>query len=77
MANLLMSVPRNKRHIDFRRLTGSQRTPRDWGVTNILWLLKSFRNFSNMETSFNVDQEIISTLSFKGHLFRIKINEIN
>ena len=34
MANLLMSVPRNKRHIDFRRLTGSQRTPRDWGVTS-------------------------------------------
>ena len=36
MANLLMSVPRNKRHIDFRRLTGSQRTPRIWGVHSLV-----------------------------------------
>ena len=28
-----MYVSRDKRRIDFRDLTGSQRTPRDWGVT--------------------------------------------
>ena len=29
-----MYVSRDKRRIDFRGLTGSQRTPRDWGVTS-------------------------------------------
>ena len=33
MAFLLMYVSRDTRRIDFRGLTGSQRTPRDWGVT--------------------------------------------
>ena len=33
VAILLMCVSRNTRHIDFRRLTGSQRTPGFWGVT--------------------------------------------
>ena len=33
VAILLMCVSRNTRHIDFRRLTGSQRTPGKWGVT--------------------------------------------
>ena len=28
-----MYVSRNKRRIDFCGLTGSQRTPREWGVT--------------------------------------------
>ena len=32
-AFLLMYVSRDKRRIDFRGLTGSQRTPRVWGVT--------------------------------------------
>ena len=30
---LLMCVSRNTRRVDFRWLTGSQRTPRVWGVT--------------------------------------------
>ena len=34
VAILLMCVSRNTRHIDFRRLTGSQRTPGKWGITN-------------------------------------------
>ena len=33
VAILLMCVSRNTRRVDFRRLTGSQRTPRVWGVT--------------------------------------------
>ena len=34
-AFLLMYVSRDKRRIDFRGLTGSQRTPRVWGVTEV------------------------------------------
>ena len=30
---LLMYGSHNMRHVEFRGLTGSQRTPRDWGVT--------------------------------------------
>ena len=33
---LLMCVFHDVRHVDFRGLTGSQRTPRVWGVTFIL-----------------------------------------
>ena len=33
VAILLMCVCRNTRRVDFRGLTGSQRTPRVWGVT--------------------------------------------
>ena len=33
VAILLMCVSRNTRRVDFCRLTGSQRTPRVWGVT--------------------------------------------
>ena len=33
MTILLMGVSRNMRHVDFRGLTGSQRTPRVRGVT--------------------------------------------
>ena len=40
VAILLMFVSRNTRRVDFRRLTGSQRTPRVWGVT----ILPLFRN---------------------------------
>ena len=50
MANLLMSVPRNKRHIDFRRLTGSQRTPRDWGVTLSIHIFFIFKSRSSIKT---------------------------
>ena len=32
VAILLMCVSRNTRRVDFPRLTGSQRTPRVWGV---------------------------------------------
>ena len=35
VAILLMCVSRNTRRVDFRGLTGSQRTPRVWGVTRI------------------------------------------
>ena len=34
VAILLMCVSRNTRHVDFHGLTGSQRTPRVWGVTD-------------------------------------------
>ena len=37
MAFLLMYVSRDTRRIDFRGLTGSQRTPRGWGVTVSSW----------------------------------------
>ena len=33
VAILLMCVSRNTRRVDFRGLTGSQRTPWIWGVT--------------------------------------------
>ena len=33
MAILLMCVFHDVRHVEFRGLTGSQRTPRVWGVT--------------------------------------------
>ena len=33
VAILLMCVSRNTRRVDFHGLTGSQRTPRVWGVT--------------------------------------------
>ena len=47
VAILLMFVSRNTRRVDFRRLTGSQRTPRVWGVT-ILPLFRKFGFFYNM-----------------------------
>ena len=36
---LLMCVFHDVRHVEFRGLTGSQRTPRFWGVTYILMVL--------------------------------------
>ena len=42
VAILLMGASRNTRRVDFRGLTGSQRTPRVWGVTACV--LKDFKN---------------------------------
>ena len=39
VAILLIFVSRNTRRVDFRGLTGSQRTPRVWGVTPSIFLL--------------------------------------
>ena len=36
---LLMYASRNTRRVDFRRLTGSQRTPQVWGVTKYIYFL--------------------------------------
>ena len=40
MAMLLMGASRNTRRVDFCGLTGSQRTPRVWGVTIVATMIK-------------------------------------
>ena len=37
VAILLMFVSRNTKRVNFRRLTGSQRTPQVWGITCSLY----------------------------------------
>ena len=37
---LYMYGSHDTRHVDFRGLTGSQRTPRVWGVTEAVWINK-------------------------------------
>ena len=39
VAILLVCVSRNTRRVDFRGLTGSQQTPRVWGVTFMVKLV--------------------------------------
>ena len=50
VAILLMCVSRNTRRVDFRGLTGSQRTPRVWGVTrDVHFIENKFRHDSTYE----------------------------
>ena len=63
VAILLMCVSRNMRHIDFRRLTSSQRTPGKWGVTMENFYLQIFAFILYHSVPFEVKSSKASVLS--------------
>ena len=54
VAILLICVSHKTRRVDFRRLTGSQRIPRVWGVTITKWSIWKIKVYATEKDEKNL-----------------------